>query len=89
MKIFDFLDAKYRSTAADLQKEFSPFTDGKAKAAHSLIAFCRTISKWFHIPVIITEYLLVLAKLKQPPVPPDLAPKPQSTPKLASVPPTT
>lgn len=69
LKLFDFLDIKYRSTAIELQKEYSPFIDGKAKAAHGLIGICRTLSKWLYTPLILAEYLLVLSRIKKAPEP--------------------
>lgn len=72
MKLFTFLDLKYRNLVLAGQAEFHPFTDGKTKAAFTLIGFMRTIAKWVSMPVILCEYLLVTIHIMQPPTEPVL-----------------
>lgn len=63
MTLFEFLDAKFQITSQELNKNYSPYTDGKAKAIHSVINWMRFLGKWGSVPFILGEFIFVKCRL--------------------------
>ena len=59
MKLFDYLDGRFRELSIDLQKNFSIQKDAELKAAYALIQAQRTFFKYLIIPVLFTKYILI------------------------------
>ncbi len=70
MKIFEFLDIEFQLVSVKNGNAYSLFSDGRAKALHSIIGFLRSAAKWLSVPLIIGKFLLMKAHLIDEPISP-------------------
>jgi hypothetical protein len=65
MKFHEYMESVYVASNLEVQREFSVSLQGKAQAAHGLIALHRTLAKLFFYPTLLFGFLLMKLNLSK------------------------
>lgn len=70
MKLFDYLDIRFKIISLEKQKKFSTFKDGQLNAIRAILGFQRFIGKIVSIPTLIIQFYLTKLSILDMPVDP-------------------